>query len=281
MRFGFRSVVGRLVAGGILAALALSCDTARADADTSRATIERRAREVLESGPYQTELVEREERRERGEGRSGGGSVDPGRDPDGIPVGERRSRRGVDAQTSGGGTGLNLAWLSGLGPVIVVVACAAVAMFVGYLLMNLPRRGGRAKAVVASPADAEARSGEVVAVPLDDPDRLAAAGRFDLAIHAALLCAIDRIANRVDCGAARTTREILADRELDSRVRDPFGRLALECERTLFGGCPADAHGYERARSALDAIPVGAASDGPFENAGQVEDAASRGGRMS
>lgn len=244
-----QSVVAVFLATLFVASARSSCDAAQ-PSDTSRATIERRARDVLASDRYQTELVDPSDATELDDS-------DPDRDHEATPAGERRSRRVGEGQ---GRSSVDLGWVSGFAPIIVVVVCAAIALFVVYLLTNSQWRR-RGNAVARNPDAKETPVEDVSIRALEDPDRLAADGRFDAAIHAAMLHAIDRVSSRVDCGAARTTREILADRELDSSVRDPFGRIALECERTLFGGRSAAEEDYSRARSALEAIPVSTADD--------------------
>jgi hypothetical protein len=85
---------------------------------------------------------------------------------------------------------------------------------------------------------------------LTDAEALAAAGRFDEAIHMLLFRSIDELAGRWPghVRPALTSRDIAALDVLPPQPRAAFSRLAQAVERTFFGGQPAGAEAFETAR---------------------------------
>lgn len=91
---------------------------------------------------------------------------------------------------------------------------------------------------------------------LDDADALAAAGRFEEAIHILLFRSIDELAQRRPGAvrAALTSRDIAALEVLPEAPRAAFARLAQAVERTFFGGRPADRDAFGAARRDYEAF---------------------------
>lgn len=86
---------------------------------------------------------------------------------------------------------------------------------------------------------------------LEDADGLAAAGRFEEAIHLLLFRSIDDLVTRRP-GAVRpafTSRDIARLDALPAEARSAFARLAQAVERTFFGGRPAGADEFGQARA--------------------------------
>lgn len=91
---------------------------------------------------------------------------------------------------------------------------------------------------------------------LDDADGLAAAGQFEAAIHLLLFRSIDDLVARRP-GAVRpalTSRDIAGLEVLPGEARAAFARLAQAVERTFFGGRPASADEFGRARQDYEAF---------------------------
>lgn len=91
---------------------------------------------------------------------------------------------------------------------------------------------------------------------LEDADSLAAAGRFEEAIHLLLFRSIDDLVSRRP-GAVRpalTARDIAGLSVLPPAARDAFARLAQAVERTFFGGLAAGADDFGRARADYEAF---------------------------
>lgn len=91
---------------------------------------------------------------------------------------------------------------------------------------------------------------------LEDADNLAAAGRFEEAIHLLLFRSIDDLVSRRP-GAVRpalTSRDIAGLEVLPGDARSAFARLAQAVERTFFGGRPADADAFGDARKDYEAF---------------------------
>lgn len=91
---------------------------------------------------------------------------------------------------------------------------------------------------------------------LEDADGLAAAGRFDEAIHLLLFRSIDDLVARRPgvVKPALTSRDIAALAVLPPDARSAFARLAEAVERTFFGGRPAGAEAFRSARSDYEAF---------------------------
>ncbi|MBU1378494.1 MAG: hypothetical protein KKE02_21230 [Alphaproteobacteria bacterium] len=91
---------------------------------------------------------------------------------------------------------------------------------------------------------------------LEDADGLAAAGRFEEAIHLLLFRSIDDLRGRRP-GAVKpalTSRDIAGLETLPAAPRDAFARLARAVELTFFGGRPADAEAFGAARKDYEAF---------------------------
>jgi hypothetical protein len=91
---------------------------------------------------------------------------------------------------------------------------------------------------------------------LEDADGLAAAGRFEEAIHLLLFRSIDDLRARRP-GAVKpalTSRDIAGLETLPVAPRDAFARLARAVELTFFGGRPAGADEFGAARRDYEAF---------------------------
>jgi hypothetical protein len=91
---------------------------------------------------------------------------------------------------------------------------------------------------------------------LEDADGLAAAGRFEEAIHLLLFRSIDDLRARRP-GAVKpalTSRDIAGLETLPVAPRDAFARLARAVELTFFGGRPAGADEFGAARQDYEAF---------------------------
>jgi len=91
---------------------------------------------------------------------------------------------------------------------------------------------------------------------LEDADSLAAAGRFDEAIHLLLFRSIDDLRARRP-GAVKpalTSRDIAGLEVLPAGPRAAFARLARAVELTFFGGRPAGAEAFGAARTDYEAF---------------------------
>ena len=91
---------------------------------------------------------------------------------------------------------------------------------------------------------------------LDDADRLAGEGRYGEAIHLLLFRSIDELAGRRP-GAVKpalTSRDIARLETLPAGAREAFARLALAVETSFFGGRPAGADAFGRARADYEAF---------------------------
>ena len=91
---------------------------------------------------------------------------------------------------------------------------------------------------------------------LEDADTLAAADRFDEAIHLLLFRSIDDLVARRPgaVSPALTSRDISTLRVLPEDARTAFARLAQAVERTFFGGRAADADAFGQARADYQAF---------------------------
>lgn len=81
-----------------------------------------------------------------------------------------------------------------------------------------------------------------------DPQQLAAAGRFNEAIHALLLRSLVLTAQRIDSSWPRslTSREILRNRKLPEKARGHLGQLIHRVEVHHFGGLPPVQNDFTR-----------------------------------
>lgn len=152
-----------------------------------------------------------------------------------------------------------LRFLVAIGPVLkylffggLILGAALILFFLARELV--PERWFRRKTTVAvtdwRPEPEKARA------LLDDADRLAAAGRFEEAIHLLLYRSIDDLAAHRP-GAVKpalTSRDIAGLEVLPAGARAAFARLARAVERTFFGGRPADADAFGEARADYEAF---------------------------
>lgn len=119
-----------------------------------------------------------------------------------------------------------------------VLLAAALALI--WLVRHLV---GRQDRDVALPADSGATP---LHVELREPDRLAAAGRWDEAIHALLLETLAALSRAAQLAPSLTSREILDRVRLPARAREALEGLVLAVEITRFGGAPAGETDYRR-----------------------------------
>ncbi|WP_293681869.1 DUF4129 domain-containing protein [uncultured Phenylobacterium sp.] len=153
-----------------------------------------------------------------------------------------------------------LEFLASLGPILQYVFWGGLAVGVALIIYFIARefvpetwlRKSRAKQVVT---DWRPEAGTARAL-LEDADGLAAAGRFEEAIHLLLFRSIEDLVARRP-GAVRpafTSRDIAGLEVLPGEARSAFARLAQAVERTFFGGRPADAEEFGRARKDYEAF---------------------------
>lgn len=158
-------------------------------------------------------------------------------------------------------------WLKPLAEFIKAIAPALQYVFWGGLILGaalilffvvqefLPQRWRRGKKTVVPVTDWRPDEGKARAL-LEDADGLAAAGRFEEAIHLLLFRSIDDLVARRP-GAVKpalTSRDIADLSVLPSGARDAFARLAEAVERTFFGGRAAGADEFGRARADYEAF---------------------------
>ena len=90
--------------------------------------------------------------------------------------------------------------------------------------------------------------------PLGDAEALAAAGRYEEAIHVLLLRTIQTLARHQRIPVSLTSRELLGRLELGPAPREALARLVEVVEVSHFGGRDADRGAYERSVAAFDAL---------------------------
>lgn len=158
-------------------------------------------------------------------------------------------------------------WLDGLdefvtaaGPVLEVLFWGGLiigGLFVVYFILRefAPDSWFRRNRIVTEVTDWRPEAAKAQAL-LEDADALAAAGRFEEAIHILLFRSIDDLVSRRP-GAVRpalTSRDIAELPMLPDQARQAFLRLAQAVERTFFGGRPADADAFGQARADYQAF---------------------------
>lgn len=158
-------------------------------------------------------------------------------------------------------------WLEPLVKFIAAIAPALQYIFWGGLILGaalilyfvarefVPETWFRRKKAVVPVTDWRPAPERAKAL-LEDADRLAAAGRFEEAIHLLLFRSIDDLVSRRP-GAVKpalTSRDIAELSALPGGARDAFGRLAQAVERTFFGGRSAGADEFGRARADYEAF---------------------------
>ena len=153
-----------------------------------------------------------------------------------------------------------LKFLASLGPVLQYVfwgGLAVGAALILYFIVRefLPETWIRKSSVKPAVTDWRPEAGKARAL-LEDADGLAAAGRFEEAIHMLLFRSIDDLVARRP-GAVRpalTSRDIAGLEALPGEARAAFARLAQAVERTFFGGRPAGADEFGEARRDYEAF---------------------------
>ena len=161
--------------------------------------------------------------------------------------------------------------LVALGPLLKFVFWGGLIVGAGLILYFLlrefvPERWFR-RSIKVAPTDWQPAP-ETARALLDDADGLAAAGRFEEAIHLLLFRSIgdpdhpeafrsiDDLAGRRP-GAVRpalTSRDIAELDVLPAEARVAFARLAQAVERSFFGGQPAGAEAFGTARRDYEAF---------------------------
>jgi hypothetical protein len=148
-------------------------------------------------------------------------------------------------------------------PVLKILFWAGVALGVAALVWvvvrDLPLAGRfrRRKPVPAQSADWRPDAGAARAL-LADADRLAAAGRFDDAIHLLLFRSIEDIgARRPEAvRAALTSRDIVEAAPLSDAGRAAFRLITDAVERSFFGGRAAGRDEFDRCRGQYQAFAL-------------------------
>lgn len=136
--------------------------------------------------------------------------------------------------------------LWGIGAVIVVALLfALVPGLREWIAEKLGRRRVVEEAPSWTPTETRARA------LLEDADALAAAGRYDEAVHLLLFRSIDDIvAWRGDVvRPADTSRDIARAEALPPQARGVFAGIVAAVERSLFGGRALDGDDWQRARA--------------------------------
>ncbi|WP_125654344.1 DUF4129 domain-containing protein [Sphingomonas sp. 2R-10] len=146
-------------------------------------------------------------------------------------------------QWVGGGWRVIL-WIVGI-VIVVALLFACLPGLREWLAERLGRRQVVEEAPVWVPTETRARA------LLEDADALAAAGKFDAAVHLLLFRSIDDIvAWRGDVvRPADTSRDIARADALPPHARGVFAGIVAAVERSLFGGRALDAGDWQRARS--------------------------------
>jgi hypothetical protein len=161
----------------------------------------------------------------------------------------------------------DLRWLEPILKFIAQIAPVLQYLFWGGLILGaalviyfiarefVPETWLRRKKTVVPVTDWRPDAGKARAL-LEDADSLAAAGRFEEAIHLLLFRSIDDLVSRRP-GAVKpalTSRDIAELQVLPGEARAAFGRLAQAVERTFFGGRPAGADDFGTARKDYEAF---------------------------
>jgi hypothetical protein len=135
----------------------------------------------------------------------------------------------------------------------VILGLALILFFIARELV--PERWFRRKRADVAAVDWRPDAEQARAL-LDDADGLAAAGRFEEAIHLLLFRSIDDLRSRRP-GAVKpalTSRDIAGLEVLPAAPRAAFASLARAVELTFFGGRPADAVAFGAARQDYEAF---------------------------
>lgn len=150
--------------------------------------------------------------------------------------------------------------LEAIGPALVWIfwggVIVAAAMILYFILRETVPESWFRRARATGPVTDWRPEPEKARALLEDADSLAAAGRFEDAIHILLFRSIDDLAARRP-GAVRpafTSRDIAALSALPDGPRAAFARLAQAVEQTFFGGRPAGAEAFQAARADYEAF---------------------------
>ena len=127
---------------------------------------------------------------------------------------------------------------SGLGSIAQAVLWVLLGVAVVLVIVALARRlGGYTKDVrILSPPAAEPVPVASSQLSLEGAEALAAAGRFDEAIHALLLVAFRNLGRETTLAGSLTSREILDEGRLSGEARRGAEDLVGAVELSLFGG---------------------------------------------
>jgi hypothetical protein len=135
----------------------------------------------------------------------------------------------------------------------VILGAGLIVYFIARELV--PERWFRRKKTAVAAVDWRPEPEKARAL-LEDADGLAAAGRFEEAIHLLLFRSIDDLRSRRP-GAVKpalTSRDIAALETLPTGPRAAFASLARAVELTFFGGRPAGADEFGAARADYEAF---------------------------
>ncbi len=136
---------------------------------------------------------------------------------------------------------LDLPWLGRLLEILAYTGAAVLAaLLLAFVLNRLLARRARDAAVEAQ----DEAAAPALHVDLDEPGRLAAAGRFAEAIHQLLLETLAALSRASRLPPSYTSREILAGARLPARAREALSGLVLAVELSRFGGAPAGEEDY-------------------------------------
>ncbi len=228
---------------GVVAWLALGAGAARADGTLSEAEVRQRARAVLADPSYQTSPPKEM-------GAPAAYDPPPLRDFD-LPM--RIPRTAIKTGSGGTPSGVSeaLLWVLGIGAGVAVLAVIAGA------LMRWQRvRKTKPEVVTQGPIGGADPALEALPASLREARALAAAGRFEEAVHVLLRGALDYLRGRsgFTLAAALTSREVLAQAPIEGDTRGAFGDLVGSVEVSLFGGFPVSAADFERCASSFEVV---------------------------
>lgn len=130
---------------------------------------------------------------------------------------------------------------------LVIVLAGAVAV-VGVLALVRGVSGRRRAAHAAPPAPATVAP-VLDDVPIDEIESLAAAGRYEEAVHVLLLQSLAAVARTVSAlPVSLTSREVLARAPLPEGAGAELGAIVDAVETSWFGGRPVGREGFEACR---------------------------------
>lgn len=135
----------------------------------------------------------------------------------------------------------------------LAIIAAAVLFLIVREVANLRRPGRRGAAKRAAPVDWRPEPLKAKAL-LEDADRLAAAGRFEEAVHLLLHRSVDDLRSRRPdlVRPALTSRDIARIEAVPPTPREAFGRIAKAVERSFFGGGRIAAEEFAACRRAYE-----------------------------